>query len=76
MTCLVKTYSVNELVSFFDDESDQELLHTEYVAIVGITPPDEEKFGAVYEQVGDNLKYVCIDVANGYSERFCDCKTI
>ena len=73
MTCLVKTYSVNELVSFFDDESDQELLHTEYVAMsIGITPPDEEKFRAVYEQVGDNLKYVCIDVANGYSERFCD----
>ena len=22
MTCLVKTYSVNELVSFFDDEND------------------------------------------------------
>ena len=38
---------------------------------IGITP-DEEKFRAVYEQVGDNLKYVCIDVANGYSERFCD----
>ena len=37
-----------------------------------VLPPDEEKFRAVYEQVGDNLKYVCIDVANGYSERFCD----
>ena len=73
MTCLVKTYSVNELVSFFDDESDQELLHTEYVAMsIGITQPDEEKFRAVYEQVGDKLKYVCIDVANGYSERFID----
>ena len=38
MTCLVKTYSVNELVSFFDDESDPKLLHTEYVAMsIGIT---------------------------------------
>lgn len=73
MTCLVKTYSVNELVSFFDDESDQELLHTEYVAMsIGITETDERKFRSVYEQVGDNLKYVCIDVANGYSERFID----
>ena len=24
----------------------------------------------VYEQTSDKLKYVCIDVANGYSERF------
>ena len=69
MTCLVKTYSVNELVDFFDDES----LHTEYVAMsIGITEPDERKFRAVYEQVGDKLRYVCIDVANGYSERFID----
>ena len=69
-TCLVKTYSVNELVSFFDDESDQELLHTQYVAYsMGITDADHEKFRMVYEQAPD-IKFVCIDVANGYSERF------
>ena len=69
-TCLVKTYSVNELVSFFDDESDQELLHTQYVAYsMGITDADHQKFRAVYEQAPD-IKFVCIDVANGYSERF------
>ena len=73
MTCLVKTYSVNELVSFFDDESDQELLHKEYVAMsIGITEKDHDKFRKVYEQVDNNLKYVCIDVANGYSNRFRD----
>ena len=72
MTCLVKTYSVNELVSFFD-ESDQELLHKEYVAMsIGITEKDHDKFRKVYEQVDNNLKYVCIDVANGYSNRFRD----
>ena len=26
----------------------------------------------MYERTGDKLKYVCIDVANGYSERFVD----
>lgn len=72
-TCLVKTYSVNELVSFFDDEKDQELLRTEYVAMsIGITDKDHEKFRMVYEQTGDCLKYVCIDVANGYTERFVE----
>jgi len=70
-TCLVKTYGVNDLVAFFDDESDQEMLRTQFVAMsIGITDRDHEKFRMVYEQTGECLKYVCIDVANGYSERF------
>jgi GMP reductase len=70
MTCLVKTYSVNELVDYFDI---MPTARKEYVAMsIGITQNDEDKFRAVYEQVGDKLKYICIDVANGYSERFCD----
>ena len=70
-TCLVKTYGVNDLVAFFDDERDQEMLRTQFVAMsIGITDRDHEKFRMVYEQTGESLKYVCIDVANGYSERF------
>ena len=69
-TCLVKTYSVNKLVGFFDNKDYN---RTNYVAMsIGITQEDEFKFRNVYEQVGGNLKYVCIDVANGYSERFVD----
>ena len=67
-TCLVKTYSVNELVDFFDTD---DYSRTNYVAMsIGITDRDEMKFRDVYEQADSNLKYVCIDVANGYSERF------
>ena len=33
---------------------------------IGITDDDHQKFRDVYEQVNDHLKYVCIDVANGY----------
>ena len=33
---------------------------------------DRKKFNDVYEQVGEKLRYVCIDVANGYTERFCN----
>jgi len=67
-TCLVKTYSVQELVSFFDTD---DYSRTNYVAMsIGITDRDEMKFRNVYEQADGNLKYVCIDVANGYSERF------
>ena len=67
-TCLVKTYSVNELVDYFDSEIPE---RTEFVAMsIGITDRDHNKFRDVYEQTGSKLKYVCIDVANGYSERF------
>ena len=71
-TCLVKTYSVNELVGYFDqDDRSHDPARTEYVAMsIGITDADHAKFRDVYEQTGSRLKYVCIDVANGYSERF------
>ena len=74
MTCLVKTYSVNELVGYFDqDDRSHDPARTEYVAMsLGITDADHEKFRMVYEQVGGKLKFVCIDVANGYSSRFRD----
>ncbi len=69
-TCLVKTYSVQELVDYFDSEI---LDRTEFVAMsIGITDNDHDKFRKVYEQTGSKLKYVCIDVANGYSNRFRD----
>jgi len=69
-TCLVKTYEVMELVNFFDDPENTE--RNNYVAYsMGITDADHEKFRTVYEQA-PSIKFVCIDVANGYSERFVD----
>ena len=71
MTCLVKTYSVNELVAYFDSIANDTDFRTEYVAMsIGISNEDHEKFRMVYEQVGNKLRYVCIDIANGYSQRF------
>jgi len=68
MTCLVKTYSVEDIVNFFDTD---DYLRTNYVAMsIGILEKDAEKFSEVYKQADGNLKYVCIDVANGYSDRF------
>ena len=73
-TCLVKTYTVKELVGYFDPVlTSESFARTAHVAMsIGITEKDEMKFRNVYEQVGEKLKYVCIDVANGYSERFVD----
>ena len=69
-TCLVKTYSVNDLVNYFDTD---DYLRTNHVAMsIGISDSDHDKFRNVYEQSDSSLKYVCIDVANGYSERFAN----
>ena len=67
-TCLVKTYSATELCEFFGHTNGR---RTDHVAMsIGIGDHDLEKFKTVYDVVGNRLKYVCIDVANGYSERF------
>jgi GMP reductase len=69
-TCLVKTYSAEQIIEYFDTDMYE---RTNYVAMsIGITDKDHDKFRTVYELADGNLKYVCIDVANGYSNRFRD----
>ena len=75
-TCLVKTLAVSELIEYFNKDGitsppDGDVRKEHVAMSIGITDTDAAKFKAVYELVdNDNLKYVCIDVANGYSERF------
>ena len=65
-TCLVKTYSVEQLTQFFLGTNGT---RREHVAMsIGITDDDIEKLNRVMKARG--IKYLCIDVANGYSERF------
>ena len=73
-TCLVKTYSVNQLVAYFDsDQENQNYARRNHVAVsIGIRDEDFIKFCDVYELTNGGVKYVCIDVANGYSKRFRD----
>ena len=69
-TCLVKTYTAEELIDFYYGDG---LDRTDYVAMsIGTGTADYDKLCTVYEKVRDNLKYVCIDVANGYSEHFVE----
>lgn len=68
-TCLVKTYSAEQLVDFFKEG----MYRRQYVAMsIGTSQADFDKLVAVYREVGNNLKYVCMDIANGYSEHFAD----
>ena len=69
-TCLVKTYTAEELINFYYGDG---LNRTDYVAMsIGTGAADFNKLIEVYSKVEDNLKYVCIDIANGYSEHFAE----
>ena len=65
-TCLVKTYSIEELQEFFS-------VPQPHVAMsIGIGNADLNKLEQVHKKVLDNLQYICVDVANGYTERFVE----
>jgi GMP reductase len=67
LTCLHKHYSVEELYDFF-------FTPREYTAYsMGITDGDVHKWEVLKGKLpAGNIKFVCIDVANGYTERFID----
>jgi GMP reductase len=70
-TCLVKHYPKYELKVWIDKVGENNADNWAYS--LGITDNDLSKFDAVYTAVNpDAIKYVCIDVANGYTERFVD----
>jgi GMP reductase len=67
-TCLVKTYSKEELIDFYKGANHD--ITSSVAMSIGTSNADYDKFVQVYARVGDKLKYLCIDVANGYSEAF------
>ena len=67
-TCLVKTYTAEQLIKYFYGDG---LDRTDYVAMsIGTSDHDYYKLEQVYAKCEDNLKYVCMDIANGYSDHF------
>ena len=81
-TCLKKDYSVNELVDFFDYTSEYSKYQRDYdiggsgftAMSIGTSHDDLMKFRNVLElsESRHSLNYICVDVANGYSERFVE----
>ena len=66
-TCLKKTYDESTLIEYFNKTIRK------YTAMsIGITETDYRKLVDVHEVCHGNLLFVCIDVANGYSERFVE----
>ena len=65
---LHKHYGANDLVAFFKG------LKTKSNAFysMGITQKDRDQFARVIKRAGTAIRYVCIDVANGYTESFVE----
>lgn len=68
ITCLVKHYSLEELVDFYTKNGEWAIQTVCYS--LGISESDIAKYKAFKKQT--YVKYVTIDVANGYSERFIE----
>jgi len=67
-TCLVKTYSVEDIASYFNADIPERL---DNVAMsIGSSDTDFHKLVDVQAKIEHKLKYVCMDIANGYSDHF------
>ena len=70
-TCLVKNYSADQLIAYFNTDNNKC-----YAAAlsIGTSTADLEKLDTVYRSIKDQtqLKYICVDVANGYTQMFVE----
>jgi GMP reductase len=70
MTCLTKHYSIEDLLTIF--KKVQYTLTFDNVAYsMGTSDLDQEKYRRFKAQ-GGQTKWLCLDVANGYSQKFVD----
>ena len=70
-TCLVKNYSVQDLIQYFNTEGGNRY---STALSIGTGEHDLQKLKEVYYGIKDltQLKYICVDVANGYTKTFVD----
>ena len=69
-TCLTKFHEADELIEFFSGDEER---CNHCAPTIGISEEDWTRFVRVAEGLGSRLRYACLDVANGYTERFVDC---
>jgi len=68
-TCLVKTYSASEIIDFFRTEKQS---YYNVAMSIGISGDDIIKLHKVMSELYMNyeIQYLCVDVANGYMDKF------
>ena len=67
-TCLNKPISEEDLINHFSTDSKLPINYT--AMTIGATKREEDKFASVYEKTDERVKFLCIDVADGYTEYF------
>jgi GMP reductase len=71
LVALNKFYSIEELKSFYESITPEEAKYVFYT--MGIKERDIEKLEALLQVVDESrIPSICIDVANGYTERFVE----
>jgi len=67
MTCLIKSYNRDDYA-----ENGKSLVSSTTIISTGISTSDLEQTQNIIDSYEADIKFVCIDVANGYSEYFVD----
>ena len=70
-TCLAKSYQPVDIHTWLNSNENKHILVDNIAVSTGITDIDDERIDATLK-LSRSIKYVCIDVANGYSEKFID----
>ena len=70
-TCLAKSYQPAEIWDWLNNHTNKDDLRQTVAVSTGITDIDLERIDKTLS-LSRSIDYVCIDVANGYSERFID----
>lgn len=80
LTCFHKYVSVTDIISTCEEYGDQGCTSDYFILSTGITDKDFEHLQTCIRVLGDNnieVKFVCIDVANGYMFKLIEfCKRI
>ena len=67
LTCIHKFYSIQEWIEFIQTLNDEQFNHV--VVSSGIADGDFEKLDEILS-LDERLHWICLDVANGYTEKF------
>jgi GMP reductase len=70
-TCLAKSYQPVDVFEWLNTSEYKNDLVKAVAVSTGITDIDNDRIEAILK-LSRSIKYVCIDVANGYSEKFLD----
>lgn len=69
MTALVKHYSVDQWAEFTKDFDSNHAFYNYSAVSTGISDSDYQQLNQIIKKV-PNLQFICVDVANGYTETF------